>query len=272
MPILTGLQPTETVLRGGHLKQPIVLSRLRTVGDKQFIYLWRSNRDLTNFLTDIAFFRRPLKHSNVLQRLADLRNTKMVELMGKLHDMADAADAGKSHVEASAVTDSLDMDDEPGDEKPEEEIKANGQRKHVSRRDRNLRKQLPKVHEVSYDRPGDDPWTPMLLMEAATVSPAMEVIDENFTALFELVDRDLTEAVESGPAGSQGVAGSAGSAGGPADSGGAAACQRLSGPRRGGSTGGPAGDGGAAAGQRRMSTKKARELPDGPRQYFIRHR
>ena len=79
-------QPSEVVLRGGYLKQPVLLTRLVTVDDKKFVYLWKGCPELSKFLTGLPVCKRPLASCLVFEKLAEKRNAaycqKLVELKG----------------------------------------------------------------------------------------------------------------------------------------------------------------------------------------------
>ena len=79
-PVITGLQPTEIVLRGGYLTGPMVLTRLRLCDGIKFCYLWKASHELARFLCKGQLRARPLAATAVFENLVKLRNDKFREL------------------------------------------------------------------------------------------------------------------------------------------------------------------------------------------------
>ena len=175
-PVLVGLMPTELVLRGGRLKEPTVLSRLRLEDGCAFAALWKSDPVLNRFLSGTRLSARPLARSSVFNMLAERRNAAYKEavreatssLQGDLQD--DLADA-------------LGLDEEPA--KP---AAAKGGRRH-----RRVGKpvSVPRSVVLEIPRSGFVPWRPRVLLDKATCVVSMEATTENFQALFALVADEL---------------------------------------------------------------------------------
>ena len=172
-PVAVGLQPSELELRGVHLRQPLILTRLATVGAKQFVYLWKGSPDLNKFLTGRPVCKRPLAQRSVLESIASKQNEvyrTLVRYLLKPKQPTDEPDL--------AVQLGLDAASSPhdGGQAPEQQSAKSSQRLRCPKK---LLAQVPRTAIV-------------LLMEPATKAPAMEATDANYAALFALVDDELT--------------------------------------------------------------------------------
>jgi hypothetical protein len=180
-PISLGVESTEIVIRGGHLKSPLVMTGLAVVDHIQFIKLRKTNKVLSSFLTDKPAFQRPLAKTLVFEKLGLLRNAKYHEL---LVEVQTAGTEGQGEEEQEI--------DDLGLDEPEVGGRLSNWSRHRGRY-RAAVKLIPRMAIVSFERPGQLAWEPMLLMESATKVPAMECSTANLQAMFALVQLDLSD-------------------------------------------------------------------------------
>ena len=69
-----GLAMDELVLRGGFLKNPVILPACQVVGGALYFPLLKSDPVLSNFLSPMPCNRRPLRATRVPEELQKLRN------------------------------------------------------------------------------------------------------------------------------------------------------------------------------------------------------
>jgi len=187
-PIKLGRLPSEVVLRGGYLKQPVILTRLTTVEGKRFVYLWKGCPDLNRFLTGVPVCKRPLASCHVFEQIAEQRNETYRQKLADLKGAGGAVDDPKaSRLDADGdAVESLGLDDTASKTSP---VDVRNARMRVFKK---VKGQVQRMEAVSIDHPGLDSWRPLVLMEPATKAPAMEATAGNFSALFALVDHELT--------------------------------------------------------------------------------
>ena len=177
--------PSEVVLRGGYLKQPILLTRLVVSGGKKFVYLWKGSPELNKFLTGLSSCKRPLASCLVFEKLAERRNAAYRQALVDLK--ASATEASRPN-EGRDLADRLELDaDAPQEGDAPEEGAAPKERLRVFKK---FRPQLPRFVAVDIEKPGQETWSPLLLLEPATKAPAMEATADNFASLFALVDNE----------------------------------------------------------------------------------
>jgi hypothetical protein len=183
VPSSLGCLPSEVVLRGGYLREPLVLPRLQLAGGRQFVMLLKSGRELSLFLTGKPSRVRPLQQCLVFERLATLRNEAYKAIV---HELAKAAQDNMIQ-EGEDLAASLDLD------APEGGAGEEGRPKKRARRadGKLLRAQMPAILEVEYVRHGQAPWRVAMLAQPGNKAPAMEVTAESMQTLFELVDREV---------------------------------------------------------------------------------
>lgn len=186
-PVCVGLHSSELVLRGGSLKEPEVLSGLRVVDGKPFLYLQQSNRVLCKFLTGRAACFRPLVTTSVVEELRRLRDQAYRETMTALVK-ASSTQAPKV-TEEGAPVDDLDLEAPTG----ETLVPCDGafSRARARALRKAARKQVPRTTVVTCERPGAAPWSVTLLLENGRGAPAMWATADNFDRLLELVRGDI---------------------------------------------------------------------------------
>ena len=186
-PIQVGTEPSEIVLRGGFLTNPVVLNDCVEVDGTKFLYLWKTRTSLALFLNKRGAYARTLKTCRVFGRLAALRNS---EYKKRQRAFGAAGEADKSVLEMlqPVSADALDIDGaEEGDTG-----KSKGTRR-LRRAVKVAKKLMPRAATVSYERPGQVPWEPSVLLELATKAVAMECTSDNFRILFDLVRHDMLD-------------------------------------------------------------------------------
>lgn len=190
-PVLVGLEKTETVLRGGFLEEPVLLSRLRVVDGRQFVYLHKSCSELSKFLTGHPAWKRHLKGTTVFEDIQKVRDEKYKAVLKELM----SAQATPEVAAEAPAEDDLGLDDEAEADAP-----ARGKREaeavHRQRRLRKLaRTQLPRMASVVWERPGRPPWSFTVLLENARGACAIEATSANFATMWEIACEDLNTGV-----------------------------------------------------------------------------
>ena len=192
-PAVLGLQPSEEVLRGGHLREPIVLTRLKRVEGRSFLCLWKTCRELVNFLASPSTRqrgKRPLANTNVFEELQVLRQQARQRILDDA--MVDCGLAPPKQEEDLASKLDLDDDNASASTPKTKRSKSTSSFSNAAwRLERKERRVLPKIVAVTLERTGFEPWTVNLLLERDNMAPAMECTAKNFAKLFELVDHDL---------------------------------------------------------------------------------
>ena len=182
-PAVLGLQPSEQVLRGGHLREPIVLKRLKRVEGRSFLCLWKTCRELVNFLASPSRRqrgKRPLADTNVFEELQVLRQQARQRILDDAVIDCGLAQPNQEDDFASK----LGLDDD--------NVSASTPKtKSAWRLERKERRVLPKIVTVTLERTGFEPWIVNLLLERDNMAPAMECTAQNLGKLFEFVDHDL---------------------------------------------------------------------------------
>jgi len=192
--VATGLASSEMIVRGGYLKGPIVLQRLKEVAGKKFMYLTKTGGGsvaLTRFLSKEPPRKRPLAKTNVFENIAKLRDAKFrafsASSAATCPEVAKATGPAATGQEGDAC-DALGLE--------EDSVEALDQPKAMMRSKKRLHKKdkvaVPPSAEVCYERPGQPPWTFHVLLEGAARCPTMEATQPNLQMLLTLVDDDIT--------------------------------------------------------------------------------
>ena len=191
-PASLGLQSGEEVLRGGYLKEPMVLTRLKRVEGRMFMYLLKGGRELLNFLVPLEARgrgKRPLANSRVFEDLALLRSQYRNCLNAQ--DRADRDLASNTPKKSDDLAALLDLDDDvSGVSDPATKIITTSPNAKW-RQAKNARRTMPNIVQVTLEHEGFDAWTPNILLERDNMAVAMEATAANFAMLFRLVDHDL---------------------------------------------------------------------------------
>ena len=182
-PVCVGLHSSELVLRGGSLKGPEVLSGLRVVDGKPFVYLQQSNTVLCRFLTGHPACFRPLAKTSVVEDLRRLRDEAYTQAMDELIAASMPVPEPAASVEDLGLEEATAGDD-PKDAPPISQ-------RWVRRRRQAFIKQLPRTATVNCLRPGAAPWPVTILLENGRGAPAMWATAANFDRLLELVRADI---------------------------------------------------------------------------------
>jgi hypothetical protein len=105
-----GLESTEMVLRGGYLKNPVVLKGLTDMDGRVFVPLRKMCPMLSDFLTESPCFKRPLANTTVFENLMKLRNAK-VRMLKRDIQLSGADVADEVSDRAEGALDDLGLDD-----------------------------------------------------------------------------------------------------------------------------------------------------------------
>jgi len=197
-PVTVGLASAEMVLRGGYLRSPIVLQRLKVVEGKQFVYLTKTGGGsvvLARFLTKEAPRKRPLAKTAVFESIAKLRDAAYRNFAATPLGAATALDeAAATPLGAATAFDDpcealgLDDDVEQATEQRTRPRARKGAKKRLHKKDQVA---VPPTAEVCYERPGQTDWKFHVLLEGAAKCPAIEATQANLQMLFTLVDDDV---------------------------------------------------------------------------------
>jgi len=171
--------PGELVLRGGFLKDAILLTSLITEGTSQFWPLWKVCPILNKFLTPLSSCKRPLAECGTLERLTALRNQQIE----KETEAQAAKDATKEPRESDPIA-GLGLD----------APRAKRARPRARTPRRTLQQdlpQLPAVTTLEVPMPAGATWRPRVLLGSDQKKAlAMEATSENLSNLLELVQHD----------------------------------------------------------------------------------
>jgi hypothetical protein len=188
LPVMLGTLPTEIVIRGGHLKQPEMLKGLLIINERRFVPLIKANKVLSGFLAGVTPGKRPLARTLIIEKLAELRNTKHKELVAELR-MPAGEDAAAIAPIANGPVDDLELDS-PG-VAPVALVPVD--RKSRAKCLRFVGRQLPQIVVVSVERPDGTTWSPAVVLDRNPKAPAMECTAENLQALFDFVQADFED-------------------------------------------------------------------------------
>jgi hypothetical protein len=144
--------------------------------------LAKTSRELNRFLCQEPLCKRPLARTLVIEKLAILRNDAYQKALAETKVPQDL-DVVMDH----DLTAGLNLDNNS-------EVMVASESSPGKRRVSNRRflAQMPATVRVLMEREDSDPWEPVLLAEPATKAPSMEASAENFSALFALVDADVS--------------------------------------------------------------------------------
>ncbi len=195
------VEKTELVLRGGHLRSPVVATGLKCVGGKMFIYLSKANVLLTNFLSKEPARKRPLAKTLVFERIAKARDGRYRQLIKEAGEPQAQAGEATSQVAVTDPCDDLGLDADPVENLgveagvvvpagvPNDEKHNKASKK--SRLRKKARLSVPPSAEISIEMAGQPDWKVWVLMEVASKAPAIEATEGNLQILFDTVDNDI---------------------------------------------------------------------------------
>ena len=169
-----------------------MLTRLKRVEGRMFMYLLKGGRELLNFLVPLEARgrgKRPLANTTVFEDLALLRGQCRNRL--KAQDQADRDLASNTPKKSADLAALLDLDDDVSgvSDLATKRITTSPNAKwRVAQR---ARRAMPNIVQVTLEREGFEAWTPNLLLERDNRAVAMEATAANFAMLFRLVDHDL---------------------------------------------------------------------------------
>jgi len=178
--VRTGVSDAELVLRGGYVKKPIVLTQLRTLAGKQFLYLTKQSTQLSSFLCKERVNKHPLAKTFVFERLAKARDDVYKKLMSAGGDTLPVAPASQKPDEQ----DQLGLDD----------LNATATSLQDSGKKRPRKKdriQIAPTATIELPMLGGNPWEVIMLMEPANKSPAIEATEANLQQLFDIVNDEI---------------------------------------------------------------------------------
>jgi hypothetical protein len=185
---MVGCAPDELVLRGGQLKEAVLLMGIQDVGVVRFTTLFKNCPKLCQFLTGEAAYKRPLAKSLVFELLASERNKAMLQLVRVLQE----ASLPLPPVGEDDPTAALRLDSEPV--RPSvaaDAIVAAEADEIVAARRRGLVGQLPPYVEVVVHHPGAAPWSLRVLVARRNTAASIEATAANFKTLYQCVQHDL---------------------------------------------------------------------------------
>ena len=177
------LAADQAVLRGGHLKKPQFFTDLIVENGMQFITLDKTDDILCMYLTGLKAYAYPLKHVVLFDDMqkAMIRHCNVLMTLCKVQ-LADAKAKA-----ASAAKHEFDT-----------VLKKTVLPKRVGLGRDNHKKRvlnaLPPTGVVDMSRGGTD-WQPVCLIRTGTKNVSMQYTTENFTKLFEIVSKCLSENV-----------------------------------------------------------------------------
>ena len=177
LPVATGLEAGEFILRGGCLKKPLLLTRhdFQAKDELQFCKLdVVQNPFLALYLSGLPFSRRPppLAHSQLSPTLARLRDEAMCQLMLPAEPVVEET---VETLRLSTPSEGSPLDQGVG-QKATLRGRALLQRRAV----------LARHPFVSVDfRVGDEMFPMRLMVDATTANPSFEVSSDNFRRLFD---------------------------------------------------------------------------------------
>ena len=186
MEFSVGLLASEIAVRQRSAKKPVVLTGIRTVGDKKYVTLWKNSPELAKLFAGVAACKRPLAKTSVFEKITAARNSKVRELMGALMDDAAANEVGGAEQLVPIADLGLDDEQEQG------VMVAAGQpampRQKQRRISKSVKKQIPRAVQISIDVGGGGPvWEPVVLTDHAAKAVAIEATPDNFAMMQRLV-------------------------------------------------------------------------------------
>ena len=145
-----------------------MLTRLRVVDGKQFVYLQKNSAELCRFLTGKSAYTRPLAASTAFEEVLAARDKTYKASLREL--MEGAAEAPAAADEQPPAVDDLGLD-----EPLVAAAGAPGHDRKLGKRQRaSALKQLPRMAAVLVQRPGRPDWAPAVLMDNGRSAPAIE--------------------------------------------------------------------------------------------------
>ena len=187
--VAVGALPSELVLRGGCLKEPVLLSGLRTADGAQFLVLFKGCPLLNKFLTGTPVCKRPLAKTTLIEYILAKKNSAFDAAVTEVKQ-GSAPIADNALAEADFAS-ALCLDDPPA--AAPRESSGPGPRNH--RKLRGIGRfvaQLPSTCLVQLQR-GNATWDLRVLLDGKTKAPAIEASAGNLQRLFSWVQEDLRE-------------------------------------------------------------------------------
>ncbi len=180
-------RPTEAVLRGGHLSQPVLLQGLITRGGAAYLPLWKTHPQLNMFLTRTSSCRRPLAHAAFMRDISAERDRVQDEFKRSWME-------GEQDASGEDPVDKLfgGEQDASGESKP----KA-GRR--TKKRGPPLTAIFPETFTLHLQRESGAPWTPRILADSKTKAVSMECNVDSLVALFEKAAAEAQDASSEKP-------------------------------------------------------------------------
>ena len=169
-----------------------MLTRLKCVEGRMFMYLLKAGRELLNFLVPLEARgrgKRPLANTTVFEDLALLRSQTRNRLNAQ--DRADRDLASNTPNKSDDLAALLDLDDDVSGVSDLATKKITTSPNAKWRVAQRARRAMSKIIQVSFEREGFETWTPNLLLEKDNMAVALEATAANFAMLFRLVDHDL---------------------------------------------------------------------------------
>jgi len=185
MATIIGVLPSEVVLRGGGLPEPVILSGLKVVQGSAYIPLRKEHNELHMYLTGQRQKMRLLQSSPIIGALVALR--------AAAREQAVASASGIGGPDEPDLVDDLGLDNGDAPKLP-----ARRSRKQV----------LPETVLVTVERDGFPDWGPRILLDSNRAAVSMEASVDNFRILHQLVSDDLSAAGSPIPRKSGAVGGS----------------------------------------------------------------
>lgn len=169
----TGVRDEEVVLRGGFLRDPVILGGCRMVEGRKFMPLLKAEGALINFLTPFRQSDRPLKHTRIIERLQQLRNEAQAKLGHEPHPDGKIDPANM-----------LEVEDAP-------------RRKPSKKKRKTPQRVMPEIVDIVVEEAeGLEPWSVTVLVEKSLqVAPSIEATDANMLALFVRAQADMETAL-----------------------------------------------------------------------------
>ena len=165
-----GLRATESVLRGGFLKGPVILSDLEEADGTRFVRLRKGDRLWSDFLCRDACWKRSLKNALVIETLEKARN-RAVEKALQAHRAKEAAEAEDDKLAALGVNEASGPN-------------SSGKKKRLRR---GWPASMERSAVVRVDMCGLEPWDVRVLLSKGFQAVSIEATAYNFGRLFELI-------------------------------------------------------------------------------------
>jgi hypothetical protein len=181
-----GLAADQAVLRGGHLKKPQIFTDLEITNHMKFITLDKTDDGLCYYLTGKKAYAYPLK--NVV--LFDDMQKTMIKHCNHLMTVSKRQLAEAKAKARSAAKQDFDMVLKKTVMPKQAKARSDAKQDRDNHKKRVLNA-LPPTGVVDMSRGGTD-WHPVCLIRTGTKNVSMQYTAENFTKLFEIVSKCLS--------------------------------------------------------------------------------